>query len=69
MNKERYLYGTRLRPAAPGAQPKGLDTWAEDTSGKHWSILYYLRPLTEQEVRSYDLDYLGREDDLDLENI
>lgn len=65
MSKGRYLYGMRLRAAAPGAQPKGLDTWTEDVSGKYWSIIYYLRPLTEEECKAYDLDYLGREDDLD----
>ena len=55
-----YKYGMRLRGFSFGCQPNvGLDHADDDESGKYWSILYYTRKLTENEVRDYELDYLG----------
>lgn len=55
-----YEYGMRLRGFSPGAQPKeGLLYVWDDINGKYWCILEYDRELTEDEVRNYDLDFLG----------
>lgn len=55
-----YKYGMRLRGFSLGCQPmNGLIEYDPDESGKYWDILYYGRPLTEKEIRDYELDYLG----------
>lgn len=68
-----YYYGMRLRPAAPGAQPKDGLVQVEPHDGyvgrkakqlhgrDYWNVLKYSRPLTDDEISSYDLDYLGAE--------
>lgn len=62
MVNDIYGYGMRLRGFAPGCQPmKGLIDWKDLDEEKcgYYSLLYYDRKLTEQEVRDYELDYLG----------
>ena len=61
-----YRYGMRLRGFSPGAQPREGLLYAEDGSDKvstygrmYHNILVYRRRLTEQELRDYELDYLG----------
>ena len=61
-----YRYGMRLRGFSPGAQPKDGLMYAEDGSDKvstygrlYHNILVYNRRLSEQELRDYELDYLG----------
>ena len=56
-----YAYGMRLRPASPGAQPKGLIDIKEGGK-KYYNIITYSRLLSEKEVRDYELDYLGEEE-------
>lgn len=56
-----YAYGMRLRPASPGAQPKGLIDIKEGGKMYH-NIITYSRILSEKEVRDYELDYLGEEE-------
>ena len=62
-----YKYGMRLRPAMPGAQPRDFVKFTEPTEEKqtfkrhYWNILYYKRILTQEEMKAYDLDYLGEE--------
>lgn len=52
-----YTYGMRLRGFSPGCQPKnGLIERKDDPSGKYWDILVYSRELTDEEVKSYELD-------------
>ena len=54
-----YLYGMRLRPAGPGAQPmKGLLRIAPG-GGQYYDLLIYDRPLTEQELSDYELDFIN----------
>lgn len=54
-----YLYGMRLRPAGPGAQPmKGLLRIAAG-GGQYHNLLYYDRKLTEEELDEYELDYIN----------
>jgi hypothetical protein len=56
-----YRYGMRLRGYAPLCQPKeGLLRREDDTTGKYHDILVYNRQLTQDEIRSYELDDLGR---------
>ena len=61
-----YKYGMRLRGFSPGAQPMEGLLYAEDGSDKvsvygrmYPNILVYNRRLSEQELRDYELDYLG----------
>lgn len=52
-----YRYGMRLRGFSPGCQPReGLLRREDDPTGKYWDILVYDRILTNQEIRSYELD-------------
>ena len=58
-----YSYGMRLRGFSPGAQPmENLISAGEDPERKYWSILEYSRPLTAQELQSYELDSLGEKE-------
>ena len=54
-----YLYGMRLRPAGPGAQPiKGLLRIAPG-GGQYHDLLIYDRKLTDEELEEYELDYIN----------
>ena len=62
-----YLYGMRLRGASPGAQPKGFEIMTEfyeamfpGIARRYHDILKYPRLLTDDELKDYELDYLGR---------
>lgn len=54
------IYGMKLRPAGPGAQPK--ENLAKILPGTHdfWNLLAYRDALPESEVKGYDLTYIGR---------
>ena len=54
-----YKYGMRLRGFSPGAQPLSGFTGVAEGYGRYHNILVYKRKLTEKEMKSYDLDYLG----------
>lgn len=54
-----YKYGMRLRGFSMGCQPmRGLIERQDDSTGRYWDILVYDRQLTDEEVRSYELDEL-----------
>lgn len=56
-----FLYGMRLRGFSPGCQPKdGLVERQDDVTGKYYDILVYNRELTEDELKNYELDFIGR---------
>lgn len=58
-----YRYGMRLRGFSPGCQPKeGLLRREDDTSGEYYDILVYDRKLDQDEIRSYELDDLGKQE-------
>ena len=59
----KYLYGMRARPIGPGAQPKGILEFYPPILQypQYWNIVVYDRPLTEQEISDYELDFLKRE--------
>ena len=57
-----YKYGMRLRGYSIGAQPaKGLIDHDDDPMQEYWSLLWYDRPLTDQEMKHYDIDYIRTE--------
>ena len=57
---KEYRYGMRLRGFSPGCQPKrGFVEREDDQTGRYYDILVYDRKLTDKEVNSYELDYLG----------
>lgn len=54
-----HRYGMRLRGFSMGCQPmRGLVRREDDPTGRYWDILVYDRQLTDEEVRSYELDEL-----------
>lgn len=58
-----FRYGMRLRGYAPMCQPmKGL-VRVEDgcvvNDRNYHNILFYVRKLSDKELRDYELDYLG----------
>jgi len=56
-----FYYGMRLRPFDFGCQPKeGFIKVSVDSKNRYHNILFYDRELTELELRSYELDYLGK---------
>lgn len=57
-----YYYGMRLRGFSPMCQPKeGLVRREDDVTGRYYDILVYNRELTQEELRSYDLDHITGE--------
>ena len=55
-----YRYGMRLRGFSIGCQPMtGLIRREDDPTGKYHDVLVYDRQLTDQELKGYELDYLG----------
>lgn len=57
--QQQYFYGMRLRGCSPGAQPKGFTERRDDISGRYHDILVYPRRLTDDELKDYELDFLG----------
>ena len=56
-----FLYGMRLRGFSPGCQPKGgLVERQDDVTGRYHDILVYNRELTTEELKNYELDFIGR---------
>lgn len=53
-----YIYGMRLRGFAPLCQPKDGFVERRDST-KYHDILVYNRELTAEELRAYELDYIG----------
>ena len=58
-----YIYGMRLRGFSIGCQPMDGFIRREDDNGKYkrnyHDILVYNRLLTDEEEKSYELDFLG----------
>lgn len=58
----KYKYGMRLRGFSIGCQPMdGFIERQDDTRGKYHDILIYNRMLTTEELKAYELDYIGTE--------
>lgn len=59
-----YKYGMRLRGFSLGCQPmNGFQERRDDPSDRYYDVLVYNRELTDQELRDYELDYLGEENE------
>ena len=56
----KFVYGMRLRGFSPGCQPKDGFVERRDSSKYHDEIVYS-RHLTDEEVREYELDFIGKE--------
>lgn len=57
-----YKYGMRLRGFSIGCQPKdGFIERRDDESGKYYDILLYDRKLTQEELNTYELDFIDAE--------
>lgn len=55
-----YKYGMRLRGFSLGCQPmKGL-VGVSDEDDRYYNVISYSRELSEDEVKNYDLDYIGK---------
>ena len=55
-----YAYGMRLRGFSLGCQPmNGFVERRDDTTGRYYDILIYIRRLTDKELSDYELDFLG----------
>lgn len=66
-----YLYGMRLRPVMPGAQPKHFeivtDRFLDLFCGrKYYDIIAYKWRLSEAEVSDYELDFLASTEIIDI---
>lgn len=60
ISRLRFRYGMRLRGFSPGCQPKdGFIERQDDETGKYHDILIYNRPLSDEELTNYELDFLG----------
>lgn len=54
---KEYLYGMRLRGYSPGCQPMDGLLRVAPGGGQYHDLLIYDRPLTEKELKDYELDY------------
>ena len=58
-----YLYGMRLRGAGPGCQPKEglINVYYGSSFGTqvYHNLISYNRPLTEKEMKDYELDFIN----------
>ncbi len=60
-----YRYGMRLRGYSIGTQPKeGLLRREDSSDDRYYDILVYGRPLTQEELRNYELDDLQQTSEL-----
>jgi hypothetical protein len=56
----QYAYGMRARGFSLGAQPKeGFVERIEDDSETYYDLIIYDRHLSENEIKNYELVYLG----------
>ena len=63
MEGKRYRYYMLMRPFSPGAQPSGVKDWGDldghtvipEIQHHAWSWIEYDHPLTDKEIRDYEL--------------
>lgn len=59
-----YIYGMKSRGFSPGCQPKhDFVDRLDDDSGKYWDLLVYKVLLSGDEMRNYELEYVGETDE------
>ena len=54
-----HKYGMKLRQCGPGCQPKGFVKCENLENADYYSFIWYDHELTEDEVKQFDLEYLG----------
>lgn len=56
-----YKYGMRSRGFSIGCQPPKVKYYedADKIKSGYWSYIYYEEPLTEEQLKKYELDYLA----------
>ena len=59
MAKIVFQYGMRNRGFSPGCQPAGVIAREDDVLGEYHDVIVYERPLTTEEMKNYELDYIG----------
>ena len=65
---KEYRYGMRLRGFSIGCQPmEGLIRREDSSDDRYYDILVYDRPLTQEDIRDYDLDDLQQAAELPAE--
>ena len=57
-----YQYGMTYRPPGPGAVPKGQYTVGDHPAFRH-GVIQYDRPLTDEEIKQYELTPIGTLDE------
>lgn len=56
---KRYIYGMRLRGCSIGTQPKGFEIIENTIEDKYYDLLAYEKPLSDEDIEKYELDYIG----------
>ena len=56
---KKYIYGMRLRGCSIGTQPNGFEIIENTIEDKYYDLLAYGRVLTDEELKEYELDYIG----------
>lgn len=57
-----YRYGMKYRGFSIGCQPRnGFLERSDDPTGRYYDILAYDRQLTDEEIKNYELDFIGEE--------
>ncbi len=60
---KKYVYGMRLRGFSIGCQPMdGFIERRDSPSDSFYDIIVYSRLLTQQELKDYDLTFIGMEE-------
>ena len=60
---KKYVYGMRLRGFSIGCQPMdGFIERRDSVADNFYDIIVYSRLLTEQELKDYDLTFIGMEE-------
>ena len=64
-----FVYGTRLRPAGPGCQPKPFASIVKTNDTRVdgiWSEIAYYRELSDVELERFEMVYLRTEEEVVL---
>lgn len=56
---KKYIYGIRLRGCSIGTQSDGFEIIENTIEDKYYDLLAYDRVLTDDELKEYELDYIG----------
>jgi len=56
---KKYIYGMRLRGCSIGTQPDRFEIIENTIEDKYYDLLAYEKPLSDEELKEYELDYIG----------